>query len=51
MNRDELLDRLRELAGDGDKERAHSRADKALIEYLDDAEIAEAYDVLERWCA
>lgn len=43
MNKEELLDKLKELEGDGDEEKAHVLADRALLEYINDPDIQEAY--------
>ena len=51
LTKDELLERLRELAKDGDHEAAHGRADAALIDFINDPEIAEAFDAIEKWYA
>ena len=34
-----------------DPETWHERADQALLEYINDPEIKEAYEALERWYA
>ena len=51
MTRQELITRLHMLADEQDIEVAHERADTALLAYIDDAEIADAYDALTRWYA
>jgi hypothetical protein len=51
VTRDELIERLRKLATLSDPEEAHIEADGALIEYLNDLEIAEAYDAVGKWYA
>lgn len=51
MNKEQLLVRLRELAQDDDPERIHSQADDALLAYINDPEIADAWRALERWYA
>lgn len=58
MTRDELLQKLRECIvmsggpdGSGDPEAAHSVADDALLEYINDAEISAAFDDIYRWYA
>lgn len=52
LSRDELLSRLRELnRPNGDIEGQHSEADDALLDYIDDPEIAAAYAAIEKWYA
>lgn len=51
MTKEELLKKLRELQGSGDLESAHWNADEALIEFIDDPEIDEAYDLIAKWYA
>lgn len=51
MTRDELLVRLRECAANGDIEGAHGDADKALLQYIGDVEITEAWLSVEKWYA
>jgi len=51
MTKDELLERLRACAKNGDTEIAHSDADDALIEYINDPEITEAYEAVSKWYA
>lgn len=51
MTRDELLQQLRKLAQDPDRESAHSKADDLLLEYIDDEEISEAFNSQEMWAA
>lgn len=49
MTRDELLARLVEVAQDDDCEYAHIRADDALIDFINDGEISEAYRKVCKW--
>lgn len=52
MTRDELLRRLTELGQPPvDPERAHGEADDALLEFINDLEIAQAYNAIEKWYA
>jgi hypothetical protein len=51
MTRDELLAILKECAADDDAEMAHGRADDALIDYINDPEIAAVYESIEKWYA
>lgn len=49
MSRDELLAILRK--NDGDYETLHIDADEALLEYINDPEITEAFESVRRWYA
>lgn len=51
MTRDELLSKLRSLQGSTDPEMSHSEADKLLLAYIGDEEIAEAFDAVPAWYA
>ncbi len=51
MKRQELLDTLRELQDSGDTEIAHHSADNALVEFINDKEIEDAYDQVPKWYA
>lgn len=55
MTRDELLAVLRicKVDGDafGDHEDTHERADTALLAYINDPDIADAYNAIMRWYA
>lgn len=51
MTRDELLAKLRALAGARDAEIAHSDADDLLLEFIDDAEVTAAYVAIPKWYA
>lgn len=52
MSKDELLVKLKALHGDDlDSEAAHIEADEWLLEYINDAEISEAYNEIEKWYA
>ena len=35
----------------GDEEIAHVKADEALLEFINDPEITEAFDAIEKWYA
>ena len=50
MNKDELLDRLAECARESDKDRelAHEAADHALLLYINDKQITEAFFAIKR---
>ena len=51
MSRDELLARLQQLADDDDWEERHMHADAALLEFIADLEISQAFWALEKWYA
>lgn len=52
MTKDELLARLAELdTNDRDTEIVHIDADKALREYINDADVSEAYNKIHKWYA
>lgn len=56
MTREELIAKLKEcsqypssIEGHYDVERGHIDADQALLAYINDPEITEAFDSLEKW--
>ena len=51
MTRDELLKILKGFDNEEDCEFNHSEADSALLEFINDKEISEAYDEITRWSA
>lgn len=52
MTRDELITLLRGWEGDtGDLEMVHIEADDALLAYINDSEITEAYNAIGKWYA
>ncbi|MGH7783406.1 MAG: hypothetical protein ACREO5_06165 [Candidatus Binatia bacterium] len=52
MTKHELVERLKSIAEtSGDPEAEHSRADKALLEYIADKEVSAAFDAVEKWYA
>lgn len=51
MTKDELLKKLRELQGDQDQEGAHWDADQALISFIGDPEIVDAFEKIGKWYA
>ena len=51
MTKAELLEALRKCAQDSDTEGAHAEADGLLLEYINDSEITEAYNAIEKWFA
>jgi hypothetical protein len=50
MSKRQLLKILRSLLS-GDPEADHAKADKALIEFINDKDIAKAYEAIEKWYA
>jgi hypothetical protein len=51
MTKEELVDRLRELEHHLDPESAHSTADNLLLEFINDKDVAEAYENIDKWYA
>jgi len=51
MTKRELIRKLIECAQNHDTEEAHADADDALLEFIDDDEIATAYREVEKWYA
>ena len=50
-DKNELLRKLKLLEKDGDTETAHATADDLLLEWIDDPEITEAYNRIDKWYA
>ena len=51
MTKDELLAKMHELQTNDDTEIAHSEADDALLEYINDIDITAAYACVDKWYA
>lgn len=51
LTRERLLAELRALQESGDPERAHAEADDLLLRFIDDPEVAEAFDAVPKWYA
>lgn len=52
MTRDLALALLRDIKGhDYDEERAHVDADRVLLELINDDEITEAFNAIDKWYA
>jgi pimeloyl-CoA synthetase len=50
MTAEELIKRLQEIANSVlDPENDRARADKLLLEYINDSEITYAYEAVQRW--
>lgn len=47
----ELVEVLEECAAIGDPEIAHAKADAALLDYINDPEVREAFEAVEKWYA
>ncbi len=48
---DELVEKQREIAKSGDHEIAHCNADQALLNYIGDKEVSEAFNEIDKWYA
>ena len=51
ITKDALLQKLDACRTDTDREQAHIDADDALLDYINDPEILEAYQKIEKWYA
>lgn len=51
LSKVQLLKKLEKCAKSYDTEAAHCDADALLVEYIDDEEIAEAYNKIDKWYA
>ena len=51
MTKEELITKLHECRDEMDTEVGHAAADDALIEYINDLEIEEAYNDVPKWFA
>ena len=51
MDKQELLAALKEFAALGDTEAQHGYADDALLKFINDSEITEAYNKIDKWYA
>lgn len=51
MDKKRLLKLLKSCAESNDTEKAHSDADDALLEYINDPEITKAFNSVEKWYA
>lgn len=51
MTKEELIRQLQILQHFGDIEVGHEKADQLLLDYINDADIAEAFLALTRWYA
>lgn len=51
MTKQELIEALRECVNKGDPEDHHLAADQLLLDYINDPEVQEAFDNIEKWYA
>lgn len=54
MTKQELITELESIAekwNDDNPEKGHPEADKALLKYINDDEVTEAFNKVERWYA
>ena len=51
MTKEELLQKLKECAEDSDTEQRHIDADNALLDYINDPAVTEAFRKLPKWYA
>ena len=51
MTKDELIKQLKDLLANKDQEMAHVEADDLLLKFINDKEISEAYESIEKWYA
>lgn len=51
MTIETLIKELKALADSKDPERAHGTADDLLIEFINNPEVKEAFDNIEKWYA
>ena len=51
MTKEELIIALKELQTYGDPESAHSQADRLLLAYINDTEVTEAFNGIDKWYA
>lgn len=48
MTKEQLINKLIELAKHGDSERAHIYADQALLEYIGDPDVTAAFEAIHK---
>ena len=51
MTRQELLDKLDQIRREGDPEGGHIEADEALLGYINDMEVSQAFQAISKWYA
>lgn len=51
MNKEELLNKLKELQSNNDPEHEHHEADKLLLLFINDPKITEEFKKVRRWYA
>jgi hypothetical protein len=51
FDRQDLLIELRKLAAAGDERADHEAADLALLKFIDDEQVTEAWEAIPKWFA
>lgn len=51
MNKEELIKKLKKVEEENCTEEGHIKADELLLEYINDTEIAAAYEDIPKWYA
>ena len=51
LTKEDLIKRLKELQSSDDLECAHGEADALLLRFIDDEEVEEAFDEIDKWYA
>jgi len=52
MTIEELIQSLKNIkANGGDEERDHSKADRLLLDYINNQEVSDAFDAIDKWYA
>jgi hypothetical protein len=51
MTKDELVTKLKALSNNFDIEDSHIKADQLLLEYINDKDVVNAFDEIEKWYA
>ena len=49
MTKEELIKELKQQLNNGDQEDAHMAADNLLLQYINDKEIEDAYNMIDKW--
>jgi hypothetical protein len=48
LTKEELIKQLKDLEG-GDQETSHIKADELLIEFINDPEVTDAFECIDKW--
>ena len=51
MTKEKLIEELKQQLNNGDQEDAHIAADNLLLQYINDKEIEDAYNMIDKWYA